>query len=119
MRLTDGPAYVYNSIWNKYRPAILRMMLDAANEPQQYQLYAHEFHALSDRKRSRYSFTLRVSRGKAINNIRDSVIAHDLLNVLQLSRKATELMESDPYEIVLDGKFMLHINKLEGEALEP
>ena len=116
--MLDGPTHAYYSIWNKYRPAILRMMLDAAEEPQHYQLYPHEFHALSDRKRTGFNFTLHVSKGKAINNIRDSVVARDLLNVLQLSRKASELMDEDPYEIVLDKKFMLHINKMVEPAEE-
>ena len=103
---------IYSPIWNKYRPAILKMMLDAADEPQQYRLSAHEFRALNEKQKGGFSFTLQVSKGKALNNIRDSSIAQDLLDVLQISRKASELTEADPYQIMLDKQFVLHINKM-------
>lgn len=103
---------IYSPIWNKYRPAILRMMLDAAEKPQQYKLYAHEFRALNQKQKGGFNFTLQVSKGKAVNNIRDSVVAQDLLDMLQLSRKATELSEAAQYEIVMDKQFVLHINKM-------
>lgn len=103
---------IYSPIWNKYRPAILKMMLDAAAEPQQYKLFAHEFRALNLKQKGGYNFTLQVSKGRAINNIKDSVVAQDLLDVLQLSRKASELIEADPYEITLDKQFVLRVNKM-------
>ena len=103
---------VYSPLWNKYRPAILKMMLDAANEPQQYKLSAHEFRALNEKKKGGFVFSLQVSKSKAVNNIKDSVVAQDLLNVLQQSKKAIELTEIDTYQISLDKQFILHINKM-------
>lgn len=104
---------IYSPVWNKYRPAILKMMLDAANEPQQYKLSAHEFKALNSKQKGGYNFTLQVSKGKALNNIKDSFVAKDLLEVLQLSKKASELINEASYEISMDKQFVLHINKME------
>src|SRR5687768_3477152 len=103
---------LYTPVWHKYRPAILKMMLDAAAEPQQYRLSGHEFRALNAKQKGGYNFTLQVSKGKAINNIKTSIVAQDLLEVLQLSKKATELIEEAPYEISMDKQFVLHINKI-------
>jgi hypothetical protein len=105
---------LYTPVWHKYRPAILKMMLDAATaaEPQQYRMSAHEFRALNAKQKGGYNFTLQVSKGKAINNIKASVVAQDLLEVLQLSKKAIELIDEAPYEISMDKQFVLHINKI-------
>jgi hypothetical protein len=102
----------YTPVWNKYRPAILRMMVDAQNEPQEYKLSAHEFRALNSRQKGGYNFTLQVAKGKALNNIKESNVAQDLLAVLQLSRKGSELIEEATYEIAMDKQFVLHVNKL-------
>lgn len=103
---------VYTPVWHKYRPAILRLMVDASEEPQNYQLYPHEFRALNSRQKGGYNFTLQVANGKAINQIKDSVAAQDLLSVLQQSPKGAELIEKDSFEISMDKQFMLHVNKL-------
>lgn len=110
---------VYVPIWHKYRPAILRLMLDALEEPQQYQLYPHEFRSLNARQKGGYNFTLQVANGKPVNRINDSVNAQDLLTVLQSSPKGSELIEKESYEISMDKKFVLHVNKLEPEAVMP
>ncbi len=102
---------IYSPVWNKYRPAILRMMVDAAGEPQQYKLSAHEFRALNTRQKGGFNFTLQVAKGKAVNNIRDSGVAQDLLEVLRLSKKGAELIEEASYDIVMDKQFVLHVNK--------
>jgi hypothetical protein len=103
---------MYVPIWNKYRPAILKMMLDSAETPQQYKLSSHEFRAMNAKQKGGYSFVLQVAKGKAINNIRDSIIAQELLEILQLSKKGSELIEEAPYEIILDKQFVLHISKM-------
>jgi hypothetical protein len=103
---------VYTPVWNKYRPAILKLMLDSQEEPQSYRLFAHEFSALNSRPKGGHQFNLQVSNGRAINNIKESIVAQDLLSILQQSRKASELMETGSYEIRLDKNFILHIQKL-------
>ena len=103
---------IYTPVWSKYRPAILKMMMDSLNAPQEYKLSAHEFRAMNAKPKGGYNFVLQVSKGKAINNIRDSIIAQELLEILQLSRKASELIDESPYQISLDKQFVLHVSKM-------
>ena len=102
----------YAPIWSKYRPAILKMMLAAADEPQQYRLTEHEFKAMDLKKKSGFGFNLTVSESKAVNNIKDSEAAQDLLSMLLMSRKGTELMQSNSYELAMDKNFVLHIQQV-------
>src|ERR1043165_2561703 len=97
---------IYTPLWNKYRPAILKMMVDSGDGPQVYKLSPHEFRAMNTKQKSGFNFVLQVSKGKAINNIRDSVIAQELLEILQISRKASELTEMDSYQIEMDKQFV-------------
>src|SRR5690606_3927874 len=102
----------YSTLWNKYRPVILQLMSAAVEKgPQQYKLFAHEFKAVGQKEKSGYSFTLEASHGKALNNIRTSTVAKDLLHVLQHSPRATELMSEAPYELSLDKNFMLRVTR--------
>jgi len=109
------PFHFYAALWNKYRPALIKLMMAANDEPQQYQLYGHEFKSLNPKAKG-YAFTLQAFRGKAINNIKDSAPAQDLLNVLEVSKTASELMGSNAYDFTLDKRFVLHIKKIEVPA---
>src|SRR5688572_5524706 len=102
----------YTPVWSKYRPAILKMMVDSEKEPQTYQLSNHEFKALSPNKKGSYTFLLQVSAGRAINGLKDSLLAQDLWEILQLSRKASELIASGKFQFSMDKDFVLHIQKL-------
>jgi hypothetical protein len=106
---------MYTPVWNKYRHAIVKMMIDSFTSPQAYKLSEHEFRALNSKQKGGYAFILQVSKGKAINNIRDLVIAQDLLEILQLSRKASELIDECPYQITMDKQFILHVSKMSNE----
>jgi hypothetical protein len=101
----------YASLWSKYRPVILQLMLAAAKDPQQYKLSAHEFKAVGIKEKTGYSFALEVSRGKALNNIKSSNVAKDLLQVLQQSQKASQLMTESVYELSMDKQFVLHVTR--------
>lgn len=105
----------YSSLWNKYRPAILQMMVNAEDEPQTYKFFKHEFKALNPKEKT-YSFTLEAFQGKATDSLRASNIAKDLLYILTMSPKASELMELNKYEFVLDKQFVLHVTKVEAET---
>jgi hypothetical protein len=105
----------YAPLWNKYRPAILKMMLAAAYEPQQYKLMQHEIQSMDEKKKTAFGFNLLISGSKATNNIKDSEIAQDLLNMLLLSRKGAELVDVHSYEIMLDKKFILHVSQINKE----
>jgi hypothetical protein len=102
----------YTPVWHKYRPAILKMMIDSAAEPQQYKLSDHEFRALNPKQKGGYTFTLQVAKNKLANNIKDYPVAQDLWEVLQLSPKASELIAVDGYEFSMDKQFILHVTKL-------
>jgi len=102
---------VYASLWNKYRPAILQLMLASEEGAQKYQLFDHEFKAL-DPKEKKYSFELHAYQGKPVNNIKASTAARNLLDMLNMSRKATELMSEKRFEFKLDKQFILHITRV-------
>ena len=102
----------FTHIWNKYKPAIVKMMVDSSESTQEYKLSSHEFKAMNPRHKGGYAFTLQMSKRKSINNIKGSDIAHDLLEILQTSRRASELSDESPYELVMDKQFVLHVTKI-------
>lgn len=102
----------YTPVWHKYRPVILRMMIDSTEGPKTYQLSEHEFKAMDTRKKGGYSFTLEVGNGKIKNNVKDILIAQDLWQVLQLSPKATDLIQQSSYRFEMDKNYMLRIETL-------
>jgi hypothetical protein len=102
---------IYAFVWRKYRPAILKLMVDSSETPQQYQFSKHEIKGINPKERGGHTFSLQVRNGKAVNNIRTSAIAQDLLLVLQQSKKASELVDLATYEFKLDKHFVLHITK--------
>lgn len=106
----DTTTNVYARLWNKYRPSILKMMLESETEPQQYQFYSHEFVALKSNQKS-FSFALSVVPGKVVGYSKLPAIAKDLLTILQYSKKATELMEAHTFEFKLDRHFKLHVTR--------
>lgn len=102
---------IYAHVWIKYRPALLKLMVDSVTTPQQYKFSKHEIKIVNPKEKGGYTFLLKVHKGKAINDVRKSAIAKDLLSVLQQSNRATELMDSSTYEFKLDKNFVLHITK--------
>ena len=110
----------YSSLWSKYRPMILKLMVAAEKDPQQYKLFSHEFKAVGLKEKTGYSFVLQVSHGKAVNAIKGSTVARDLLGVLQQSQKASQLMTEAVYELKLDKQFVFHITrKVEAPEVAP
>jgi hypothetical protein len=102
---------IYSSLWNKYRPAIIQLMVASQDGPQKYKLYDHEFKSLNPKEKG-YTFALHAFQGKATNNIKTSVPAQDLLAMLNMSKKAVELMTAHRYEFTLDRQFFLHISRV-------
>ena len=101
---------MYVSLWSKYRPVIIKLMMASEEGPQEYRLFDHEFKALNAKERN-YSFELQAYQGKAVNNIKTSIIAQDLLNILSMSRKASELMSENHFTFMLDKQFVLHVSR--------
>ena len=112
MIMQEDP-HPYSPLWNKYRPAVLQMMTAAGTSAQQYQLYGHEFKALAKKDKGGFSFMLEAQNGKAVNNIKKSKVAIDLLYVLQQSRTAQQLLSEAAYEFSLDKNFVFRVNKKE------
>ncbi len=101
----------YAPLWNKYRPVILKLMVDAATSPQQYKLAYHELQSM-DNKKNGFGFSMVISGSKTVTNIKDSEIAKDLLNMLQLSPKGMELMALHSYKITLHRNFVLSVDQV-------
>jgi len=108
---------IYFSLWKKYRPAILKLMTDAIEKPQEYKFLNHEFADINAKEKGGHSFNLQILHGKAANNIKTSIVAQDLLVMLQNSKKALELTESATFEFMMDKQYMLHIS-YEKEVIE-
>lgn len=102
----------YTPIWHKYRPVLLKMMMDSTAGPKEYQLSAHEFKAMNPKQKGSFAFTLQVGNGKIKNNVKDNAIAQDLWEVLQLSPKATQLIQESGYQFALDKNYVLHVEAL-------
>jgi hypothetical protein len=103
----------YASFWNKYRPAILKMMHGAVNEVQQYQFMKHELSSIDKKPKGGFDFKLVISNGKATRETSDSEIAKDMLNMLQGSQTGSTLIAANRYEIVLDKNQTLRISRQE------
>jgi hypothetical protein len=101
----------YTGLWSKYRPAILKMMVDASVQPQKYQLSHHEFQAANNGKKGPFSFSLALANGRPVTGLKDSLVAQDLWEILQMSRKASELISESSFQFSLDRQFVLHIEK--------
>jgi hypothetical protein len=108
----------YSFIWNKYRPAILKLMVDSSEVPQEYQFSKHEFHNINPKEKGGYAFNMRVFQGKAVNDIRTATLAKDLLVILQQSKRALEMVDESTYEFTLDKHFLLHIKQEEPPVVE-
>jgi hypothetical protein len=113
--LSGGFGYI--SLWNKYRPAIIKLMKGAETSPQEYKLFGHEFKGLNPNERKGHVFTLQVYKGKAENNIKLFLAAQDLLQVLVASKTASDLMEKNHYEISMNKHFVLQVKKIEVEEV--
>lgn len=109
---------VYTPFWNKYRPSILKMMMAAESEPQQYKFFSHELKGLNTSAKT-FSFSLQVVGTKINNPIKAPVIAKELYGMLQFSRKANELMDLNDYEFKLDSKFLFHVSRIDKAVENP
>lgn len=107
----DTPLSEYNHIWHKYRPVILKMMIDSNVAAQHYVFSKHEFKRVHPKSAEKLAFLLYLRKSKALNNIRTSGLAKALLAVLQQSKTAVDLTSDSTYEILFDDSFVLHIKK--------
>lgn len=101
---------VYFALWKKYRPAILKLMSDAVDTPQEYKFANHEFTDINAKEKGGHSFNLQILKSKAANNIKTSIVAQDLLVMLQNSNKASELTQNSTFEFMMDKQYLLHVS---------
>ncbi len=116
---TDTNAFF--PLWKKYRPALLKLMIEAMEgKPQEYQFAFHEFDDLNPKKTTSYPFKLEVFKGRAVNITKTSLVAQALLSLLNSSTTAWELMEKASFKFELNKKYILHITAemAEEEATE-
>lgn len=106
---TDTNAFF--PLWKKYRPALLKLMMEAMEgKPQEYQFAFHEFDDLNPKKTTNYPFKLEVHKGRAVNITKTSQLAQALLSLLNSSATAWELMEKATFKFELNKKYILHIS---------
>lgn len=109
--MIDVQFHKYTPFWNKYRPAILKMMQGGLNDWQHYQFMKHELDSFGKKPKGGLDFHMIVSESKLVKSIRDSEIAKDLFEVLQHSQTASALLAANRYEIILDKKLALKISR--------
>lgn len=109
---------LYILLWNKYKPVLLKLMRDAAQGPQEYQFIPHEFRDLNPKERGGHAFKLEAYKRRAQNDIKMTVVAQDLMEILLKSNTAYELMEEAMYEFTMDKQFKLTVTRHEVEAPE-
>jgi len=112
---SSNSSQLYVSLWSKYRPAILKLMVEAEGGTQQYKFFGHEFKSLNPKEKG-YTFSMQAFQGRALNDIRKSATAQDLLHVLLQSKKGTELLDASKYEFVLDKQFTLSVSTIQPEV---
>lgn len=101
----------YTHIWQKYRPVILKLMVDSTSgEKQAYDLSSHEFLDANNKRKTGYSFSLKVYKGRNAGEKKVNVVGQELLSILQMSNKAQELTESATYHFEMDRHFKLQVS---------
>src|SRR5690349_2013629 len=101
----------YGPFWNKYRPAILKMMQADLNEWQQYRFMKHELTAIDQKPKGGFNFRLVISMNQLTRDSSDSELAKDLLNMLRLSQTGLALISNNRYEFILDKTQVFRISR--------
>lgn len=97
-------------LWKKYKPVVLKLMMDAKDGVQTYPLSKHEFTDLAPKKNIVYSFKIDIFQSKPLVAIKTSLVAQDFMEMIRQSGKAIELMDTATYHIELDKQFMFHVS---------
>jgi|GEM_PF-460131 len=110
MRNDNLQISAFYPLWKKYKPVVLKLMIDAQNGPQTYPLSKHEFTDLAPKKNIVYSFKMDIFQSKPLVAIKTSLVAQDFMEMIRQSAKAIELMDTSTYHIELDKQFVLNIS---------
>lgn len=101
----------YARFWNKYRPAILKMMQAAPDEWQEYQFMKHELSEIEKKPKGGLHFRAVINMGSISIDSSDSEIAKDMIEMLKASQTGASLIANNKYEIVLGKNQLLRISK--------
>lgn len=106
-------------IWKKYRPVILKLMVDSIEgTPQTYKMSKHEFTDANTRKSSTYSFKVITQNARNLKPTKASIVGTDFIAMLQQSNKASELMKIYRFTIDMDNQFNLTVSAIAFETEE-
>lgn len=103
----------YGPLWKKYRPVLIKLMLEAKNGPQEYKLFEHEVRSIVSVSKNP-AFTMRVTDGRIVSGTKGSVMGRDLLQTLQSSAKALELLQTSTFEFTVKRDYTLGVTIVEG-----
>ncbi|MEQ8714072.1 MAG: hypothetical protein RIC80_13710 [Cyclobacteriaceae bacterium] len=110
MRIETIASNAFYPLWKKYKPAVVKLMVDAAEDgTATYQFSKHEFSDIDPKKNSTYTFKMSLSEGQLVASIKTSLVAQDLVMLLKQSAKAWELIEAYSYDFVLDKHYVLTV----------
>ena len=110
MSASNSSTGKYTHIWQKYRPVILNLMVTSSNGPQTYDLSSHEFIDVNNKRKTGYSFSLKMFKNRNIGEKKVNGVGLDLLAVLQQSQKANELTHQANYLFEMDKNFKLQVS---------
>mgnify|MGYP001482987203 CR=1 FL=1 len=98
-------------IWKKYRPVILKLMVDAIDgTPQSYKLSKHEFTDANSRKSSTYTFKVITENTRNLKPTKASIVGSDFIAMLQQSGTAVELMQVHQFTFAMDNQFNFSVS---------
>ena len=101
----------YAHVWSKYKPVIVKMMVDSKQEgAQEYQLSKHEFVDVNPKRVTGYNFDIEIIKGRILAEPKGNLLLKDLMYVLKRSEKASILMEYKKFNMVLNKEFKLTVN---------
>ena len=108
---TDSSLRKYAPFWNKYRPAILKMMQASVDEWKEYQFMPHELSSIEKKPKGGFSFRVVITMNKAVVETKDSEIAKDLIEMLRSSQTGSNLIATNKYEFVMGKNQLLRVSK--------
>lgn len=112
MSASNSSTGKYTHIWQKYRPVILNLMVTSAKGPQTYALSNHEFIDVNNKRKTGYSFTLKMFKNRNISEKKVNGVGLDLLAVLQQSQKSQQLTHESSYLFEMDKNFKLQVSSI-------
>ena len=84
-------------------------MVSSAKGTQTYDLSSHEFIDVNNKRKTGYSFALKVYQNRNVSEKKVNGVGLDLLAILQYSQKAQELTNDAAYRFEMDKNFKLQI----------